>query len=194
MYKKFLNRLPIFLIIAFIVVCSCDGRKSKNDFLQDSITKFKDTTEPIEVIKYTPKQYTEIKTDTILSNGFTVKIKSYTDMNNSVLQTIKTSSSVVKLNFRKVISEVVAYKNDELIFKKELNTAFFLENLPDIDNTLEYINNEVYIDEEQSLKTNKLVLITSRCLPRTHNCPDYSIIIDEKGNYKVKEIDNNART
>ena len=35
-----------------------------------------------EQIKYIPEKYTEVITDTILSNGFRVKIKYYYDMKN----------------------------------------------------------------------------------------------------------------
>ncbi|TYA72001.1 hypothetical protein [Seonamhaeicola marinus] len=195
MFKNLLLKIPVVLLAVFVGLCSCDSRKYKNDLLKESITKYKDSLEPIELVQYIPEYDIITETDTLLSNGYNIKIKTYTDMSNSVLQSFKTDSESVKLYFREVVSDVTVFKNDKLIFNQRFNNQFFSNNLGSINaQDLDYINNDVYIEELKSLETNKVVLVTSRCVPRTHNCPEYIITIDENGRFNVNEIDRNART
>ena len=69
-----------------IILISCDGRdriyKTNAEVLHESnlFNVFS------QQIKFIPEQSIEIETDTILSNGFQVKIKYYSVENNSILK------------------------------------------------------------------------------------------------------------
>ena len=81
--------MRIFLGILLITVLgftSCEGRISKTQALEKDIKEFQDSVS-IQVDVYKPKNYLEREVDTTLSNGFRVKIKTYTDMDNNVLFT-----------------------------------------------------------------------------------------------------------
>ena len=69
------------------------------------------------------EKYNEIITDTILSNGYRVKIKNFTNMDKLV----ELPKSIVldkPHDFRQIDSEITVYKDDKLIFKDVISNAF----------------------------------------------------------------------
>lgn len=141
-----------------------------------------------ENIKFIPEEYAEIVTDTTLSNGFRVHIKTFTDMDKSIVNTIKNNNILFKNYYREIVSEVIVYKNDKLIFNKKIDNRFLSTK------GSQYLNNEIVVDELKSITTDKLYLVASQCIPESVHCPFYYIIIDKKGNYELKKIENDART
>ena len=63
-----------------IYIISCDGRQNKRESLQKSITEFNAKYSQSESITFFPKEYTEIVTDSIVSNRVKVSIKNYSSM------------------------------------------------------------------------------------------------------------------
>lgn len=174
-----MNKYTFLLFIILIALISCNGRDRVKKSNQEVLIENKLLNLFSENIKYFPESYAESTTDTILNNGFRVKIKTFTDMENSVLNTFEVDSIKHNHYFREIISEIVVFKNKKQIFKNKIDDTFLSVMLSD------YIINEIYIDEQKSLDTNKLHLITSLCIPRSVNCPVYSILIDENGKYEV---------
>ncbi|TXG35973.1 hypothetical protein [Seonamhaeicola maritimus] len=193
MFKALLKILPILSFVTSVILWSCEGRKSKNDLLQESISKYNDDLVPVNIIKYYPEAYTEIVKDSILSNGFKVKIKTFTNMDKSITKVSKSHTTKFKDHFRKIESDVVVYKNDKLIFKETINNEFLMNHLGTSEDLKNYIGNDIYINEEATLNTNKLVLIASLYKPKNNNCISYNIIIDEHGVCTMNKI-NYART
>ena len=190
-----INKLIVLTLGVVLVLLACNGGKTKRDALNESISKFKDSIEPIEIVEYIPKEYSEVVTDTILSNGFIVKIKSFTNMNESVLYTFTSNTENSNHYFRKIDSEIIVYKNEKEIFSEVFNKEFLLRHFPDIDNLEDFITSEIYIDQLESIQTNKLVLIASQCIPTQNDtCPIYKIVIDAVGQYNTSKIYNHART
>ncbi|WGD34651.1 hypothetical protein [Olleya sp. YS] len=177
-----MNKFIVLILAVFIALVSCDGRDRIHKTPQEVLIENKLLDSFSENIKYFPKEYVESTTDTVLSNGFRVKIKTYTDMENAVLQSFTVDTIKNRHYFREVISEVVVFKENKQVFKQNIDDTFL--SVIDTD----YIINEMYLDEEKSLETNNLHLIASLCIPRTVNCPVYSIIIDKYGKYEVLKL------
>ncbi|WP_372935539.1 hypothetical protein [Seonamhaeicola sp.] len=193
MYKALYKIILLLILPIIITFCSCESRQSKNDLLQESISKYKNDFKLIEVKNYYPKTYNEIITDTILSNGYTVKIKTFTDMNNAVSVVSKTSTIYQTDYYRQVTSEVVVFKNNKLIFNKSFNSNFLKQHVFENKNSNNFINNYVYVDEAASLNSNKLVLIASQISPKSNTKDIYKIEIDETGLFTLNKL-NYART
>lgn len=188
---RFLNIVIFaFLIFAF----SCDGRDRIHKSSQQVLTENKLIDSFSEHTEYIPEQYAEIETDTILSNGFRVKIKSYTDMKNSVVNIFKVDTITHKEYHRAVVNEIKVYKNDKLIFNQRLSQQFLNSLNTNFSISDRYINNVAVIDELTSLKNNQANIIISKCIPRSVNCPEFRLVIDNIGNYNLIQIENNART
>ncbi|QXP58525.1 hypothetical protein [Olleya sp. HaHaR_3_96] len=174
-----MNKFTLLILSILIAFLSCDGRDRINKTPREVLLENKLLDSFSENIQYFPKEYTEVKTDTILSNGFRISIKNYSDMHHSVLQTSKNESIINKHYFRKFISEIEVFKDDKPIFKQVLNDDFLSLQISD------YINNEVYIDQVKSLETNTVNLVASLCIPRAANCSIYNIVIDANGFYNI---------
>lgn len=175
-----MNRLLFLFFILIVAFSSCDGRDRKHKTSKEVLEENGLLESFSENIKYFPEEYAEHTNDTILSNGFRVKIKNYTNMNNSILHAFKADTIQHKHYFREIVSEIIVYKDEKLIFKESIDSNF-------LSNSSDYLNNEIVVDEYKSLKTDKLHLIASQCIPKSINCSIYNIIIDEKGNYELKK-------
>mgnify|MGYP001824065479 CR=1 FL=1 len=73
--KSFLFVALNFIVITFV---SCDGRKTANQALSESIEEFLNT-ETIEFDFFLHETYVEREVDTIIINGYRVKIKTFID-------------------------------------------------------------------------------------------------------------------
>lgn len=91
-----------------------------------------------ENIKYIPEEYAEVVTDTTLSNGFMVHIKTYTDMTSGIVidSVVKNDSITSKTIKRDLISEVTVYKDGKEILSKTINKSLFLDEYENHKNTL----------------------------------------------------------
>lgn len=156
------NKLPILILVLIITIFSCDGRKTKNDSLEESIAKFKDSTNTIEVVEYIPNSYSEIKTDTILSNGFTVKISAITDMNNFILKEIKKDSNIVKQHHRKRILHLKIFLKESLVFDNQIDIPFLKKD----------------VDLLKLIKEQDLIISDLRIDPKTSLSPKTELYLD----------------
>ncbi|GAB1855513.1 hypothetical protein MHTCC0001_03470 [Flavobacteriaceae bacterium MHTCC 0001] len=185
-----MRHLLYILIVGIIVFSSCDGRTTRHDSLKASVSKFKHTIQPTTVTEYYPKHYSEIQTDTILNNGYRVKIKNFTNMNVSVLKASKNGTINYNHFYRQITSEIIVYKYDKLIFEATIDNDFIKKHLYHnmAFNTL--IHNGISVDEISSLEKNKLVLNTSFTKPKsTTLSAQYQIIIDSNGLLHIKTLD-----
>jgi len=120
-----MNKYISILVLVFaIAVVSCDGRHRVHDKNYDTF-KLQDKTDS-EKITYIPEEYTEVVTDTLLSNGFRIKIKTYTDMKNGILDSLIVKDSITtKTIKRDFISEVTVFKDGKEILFKTINKSLF---------------------------------------------------------------------
>ena len=76
-----------FLLLLFsvaLIALSCDNKKSHRQILLENIDDYKKEVS-IDVKTYKPEHSFEQQTDTILNNGYTIKLKTYLDMDRSVV-------------------------------------------------------------------------------------------------------------
>lgn len=183
------------LLLTFIIlsILSCNGNKTKSDTLKASVEKFKDSLGTLENITYFPETYSETETDTILSNGFRVKIKTFTDMKHSVLNTFKQDSIVYKHYYRELASQIVIKKNYAKATEFFIDKDFIKRNDTSFEFNKEFYETATYhsiwISEFNSTISNKVFLIVSVCKPESDDCLMFKITIDEKGDYKVDEFE-----
>jgi hypothetical protein len=176
-------------LILILVIClsSCDGRdrvfKTNTEVLIEN--KLLDSFS--EKITYIPETYTEFVTDTILSNGFHVKMKTFTTMNKHVLNEFKQDSIIHKEYHREFVSEVIITKHSKEIFNQRIDKQFFhnLKNNLSLKNAI--VN--VIVDEASSIEKNTIIL--SAMIKHIHNekIKFCDIIIDSEGKIELKEID-----
>jgi hypothetical protein len=117
--KKITPKLCLLVIVLF---SSCDGRdkafrSAQNDLIDNEVL---DTF--TESVSYYPKAYTEMVTDTILSNGYNIHTKFYTDMDNAVI--VKENDTT---HYRDFIVDVKIIKEAKEIFNDTIDKSFLLE-------------------------------------------------------------------
>ncbi|TBN00471.1 hypothetical protein EYD45_14490 [Hyunsoonleella flava] len=182
----------VLLCIGLIAFYSCDGRIKKREALKKSVKTFKEAQNVSKTIAVFPEQYAEVKTDTILSNGYRVTVKNFTNMDKMVQLTEGALLDNAQ-QFRQIDSEITVYKNSKLIFKKVLSNAFSDKNQQKDMNIKQYLNNGISVDEMASLEENKVILITSNVVPKNAHNAFYRISIDAFGHADFKKI-KHART
>ncbi len=177
-------------MIFAVTLTNCDGRKTKSEALKESVEKFRDSIEPVNIVEYIPKVYSEVKTDTILSNGFVVKIKNYTDMQNSVSHKYQADSITSRTNiYRNWISEVTVEKDGKLIFNKIINDDFLLDEIKNTEGQLaKTIKTGTHYNQEYNPDNNSISLYTGLVYPGTENRLFYMIRIDKSGKYIIEKM------
>jgi hypothetical protein len=185
-----MNKLLLFICVLGITIFGCDGRKTKADSLKESVTKFKDSLSTLEIAEYIPEKYAEVKTDTILSNGFSISIKTYTNMKKSVIIKHKIDTVTYVNHHRDWISEVKIKRKNKLIFDEKIDAEFFLKNNIKISDYLyKVINTRVWINEEASTEKDSISLLTVFLNPEDDNFLIYSIKIGNEGIYSLKKLE-----
>ena len=186
-----MNKLLFLVLISTIAIFSCDGRKSKADALKESVTIFKDSLGMLEITEYIPEKYAEVKTDTILSNGFSISIKTYTNMKKSVIIKHKIDTITYINHHRDWVSEVKVKKRDKVIFEEKIDTQFLLKNNITINDYLsKIINTRVWIDDKLSIEKDSISLLTVFLNPEDDDFIIYRIKIGNEGKYSLKKVEN----
>lgn len=192
-----MKNLLLIACISFFAFASCDGRQTKKDSLKKAVVKFKDSVKPTTVVKYKPEMYAEVLTDTILSNGYSVSVKTYTDMQNSVTHNYQIDDfNMVKDIYRKWISEVTITKDNIIIFRETIDEQFLnKENKLKADKSLlNSISIGVEVDEELSLTNNEIYLHTAILYPKEEKQILYILKINDKGYSVLKELNTFYKT
>ena len=181
-----MNKLIVLFFIITITFFNCDGRKNKNDTLKESITKFKDSIKSTEIIKYFPEVYEEVETDTILNTGFHVKIKTFTNMKQNVLNEIIIDTVHYKYYYRNYTNKLEIFYNEKVIIDEYFSKSNFRKD----EDTLFW--NDALLGgfslEDANADTEHVSIIAFFCLIESEDCKEYKIIIDKKGNKTTEEI------
>jgi len=178
--------IPLILLIFIVVLTSCDGRDKASRTSQQDLIDNKVLDSFSEVIKYLPEEYTEVSTDTILSNGFQVKIKTLSDMQNSVLNEVIIDSIKYKHYYRNYFGELKIYHDKSLILSQKIDKATFAETAKDF-HWEDALMGQISLDQENTT-TNEVFLDVFYCLVESEICKDFKLIIDQSGTLKIKEI------
>ncbi|MGB6269581.1 MAG: hypothetical protein WBF67_11295 [Olleya sp.] len=183
-----MNKYTLLLLVILIAFLSCDGRDRVHKTPKEVLTENKLLDSFSENIQYFPKEYTETITDTILSNGFRVKIKTFTDMDNSVLDEFKQNNIHHKHYYRNNVSTILVTKN-EIIFDELIDENFFIKHDNRQKDFFEELNLQgVWIDDEKSTLNSNVSIDVLFCKPETDICEYFNIKIENNGTFKIKNI------
>lgn len=179
----------IFLLVIAtigIVSISCDGRdrvfKTNTEVLIEN--KLLDSFS--ENITYVPETYTEVATDTILYNGFHVKLKTYTIMDKHIVNEFKQDSIVYKKYYREFVTDVIVTKNDKEIFNERIDKEFIHKHNNNLQLNKAIIN--VMVNQVSSVKNHGLVLSAMIKDIQNETITFCDILIDSEGNLVLKEV------
>lgn len=182
-----MNKLFCLIFVLLITFLSCDGRDRayknnaevlKNNNLLESFS---------EQTVFIPNQPVEIFTDTILSNGFHVKLM-YNSIDNDFITLTEESNNNSKINsnYKNFEAKFQVFKNELFVIEKTLSKAVFIKH--DTSSFFkDAIMQFVWIDYENSSEY-FITLNTSFRIPETDVYKDFSIVIDAFGNIKIREI------
>ena len=178
-------RIYIILLIISVGFVSCDGRQNKRESLQKSITEFNTKYTQSQSITFFPKEYTEIVTDSIVSNRVKVSIKNYSSMD----ETIILASSEKNTNYHRVFeSEIVISFSSKAVFSTYISAKEFkLNNINDKfwnNATLEHVWVNQELSTEQTIQ-----LDMSFINPKDKSFKLYRMSIDEKGQKLINLIE-----
>ena len=179
----------IFLLVIAtigIVSISCNGRdrvfKTNTEVLIEN--KLLDSFS--ENITYVPETYTEVATDTILYNGFHVKLKTYTIMDKHIVNEFKQDSIVYKKYYREFVTDVIVTKNDKEIFNERIDKEFIHKHNNNLQLNKAIIN--VMVNQVSSVKNHRLVLSAMIKDIQNETITFCDILIDSEGNLVLKEV------
>ena len=181
-----MNKFFILFILIIITFLSCDGRGRKHKTNEDVLKENQLLDSFSESIKYIPETYTEVETDTILSNGFRVKIKTYTEMQDNVLNEFTIDTIKYKFYYRNYTGKLDVYFNNSPILEETIDKAF-LNKAKDREFWDDAIMAGISLDDINSTKKEVSITVLY-CIPESEICKEFIIIVDKKGNSKLKEL------
>jgi len=181
-----MSKLLIFIFIISILFISCDGRHRNYQTNEEVLKEHKLFDSFSEHIKYIPESYSEVTTDTIMSNGFQVKIASYTDMNNNYLNEFTKNSIKFKNYYRSIKSVVTITKNKKEIVSKLITKDTFINYNTIYTNELKNkMIHDIWLNEYESLINNKVILNVLFQIPGTKDYKSYLISFNENGSFEI---------
>ncbi|WP_053977697.1 hypothetical protein [Mangrovimonas xylaniphaga] len=170
----------LLFTLSAMVLTSCDGRQSSRESLQQSISEFNQKQTPLELISFYPKEYTEVETDTIMSNNLRVNIKNYSLMDQEVIQHKKTIGNNKDIQYHRAFeSEIAVYNANQKIYTTTINAHQFQNK----DNSSFWNNatlEHVWVNHETS-GLDWVNLEITFIDPQTHAYRVYEMTIDHNG-------------
>ncbi|WP_298535524.1 hypothetical protein [uncultured Algibacter sp.] len=187
MYKILKNNtLTVFVLLAVFAFFSCDGRYRKFKSPTEVLAESNLTNAFKKQVRFVPEQPIEIVTDTIMNNGFQVKIKYHSLKDNYIKETFDVSeNSGVSTFYSNFEAKVDIIKDGSYCNDFILNKAFLKDfQYPTFWNKA--IMQFVWVNFEASTE-NILCLNTTFRIPNTETFKDFIITIDKKGVVQIKE-------
>ncbi|NRR90780.1 hypothetical protein HSX10_04280 [Winogradskyella undariae] len=187
----------IFLIIIVIGFTSCENRKSKSQALSESVKEFKKTVN-LETNVFIPDTYFEHEVDTLISNGYRVKIKTYTDMSNSVLFSKIKDTINYQTYYRNFKFDITVSKNEKVIYqenfnKEKVNKAFnYNPNLVEGSDLYNFdklaILKFIQVNDDPTYK-NMVVIDILYAIPESDKSASHTLFINSKGKSNIVQIE-----
>ncbi|NRD21450.1 hypothetical protein HNV08_15450 [Winogradskyella eckloniae] len=194
-----MKQLILLLILVGSLSISCEGRKTQHQALSESIEEFKKTVN-FETHNYIPETYLEQKVDTVLSNGFRVKIKTFSDSTNAVRFSKIKDTINHQTHYRNFKFEISVSKNNVVIYnehfnKAKVNKAFnYNSNLSPGSklynfNTLAVLKS-IEVNDDPSY-TNMVLIDFVYGIPETDKQASHRMFIDENGKSNIVQTEVN---
>ena len=180
-----MKNILFFLSILCLTFFGCDGRYHrhnsnaevlKTNHLYESFSK---------QMEFLPEETVEIKTDTILSNGFELHLK-YTTLDKEYQKMALKLKPPKELYYKNFGSELICKRSGKVIFEQRIEKSLFSAfETPEFWDKA--IMQFVWIDYEASLNE-KVSLNTSFYLPESNSYKDFNIEIYSDGRWYIKPI------
>ena len=182
MYKSLLlPTLSILLIVLFAT--SCEGRKTSSNALKESVKMFK-AEYALESVSYYPEDYHEIKKDTLLSNGFRIKLKTYSNMQKSIVKTTVTDNIDHITNYREFENYVVFEYGNTVVFEQHIDKAFINKHISEVLDD-DFLLIGAWINEEASMFSGRANIDLQYCEINSDKCKSYNLRISKHGASEV---------
>ncbi len=178
----------LILVALGVTFVSCDGRKSRSESLKSSIAEFNERQSEVVIVSYYPKEYTEVVTDTLISNQVNVHIKNFSLSNESLFMSVGDNPSLKKnIQHRVFKSEIVVSTPSKEILNTHISAEQFKSLYSDKfwdHATLEH----VWVNQELS-KSNDIKLEMSFINPSNSAYKVYRMSITENGHQTIELIE-----
>lgn len=187
-----MKNILLFLPCVFLILLmSCDHRNSKSEHLKHAVSEFNKNQKSIHINTYYPEYYTEIKTDSIISNTFKVSLNNFASKNDNILISESQETWKNTREFHRVFQcDVVVSVSDRIIIKERFSAETFRDNKGSkfwINATLEH----VWVNQDLS-NQNTLTLGISFINPKTKAFKHYEMHIDPHGNERLMLIEDHS--
>lgn len=185
-----MKNILIVLILMSVGFASCDERKSKSVALKESIEAFDQNQSNPETISYYPKEYTEVVTDTLISNVLKIHIKNYSIGDETILLSSNKKSPKKKTYHRVFQSEIVVSTPSKTIFSAWISAAQFKGKSND-----EFWNyatlEHAWVNQE--LSTSEKVQVDVTIInPKENSYKLFRMSIDAFGKQQINLIEENS--
>jgi hypothetical protein len=182
----------LLIFIMAIAFFSCNKRESARENLQNSISEFSQKHNHLDIVSYYyPEGYTEIQTDSLISNTFKVSIKNYTKPDAKILMGTETEEQKTILNYHRVFeSEITIALASKTIFNTTVNAKDFKDFSPSefwSNATLEH----VWVNQETS-NSEALYLGISFINPTNNAYKLYELVVNTEGKQNLYLIEEHS--
>ena len=178
--------IAMVLLLGFT---NCEGRKTQHQALSEDIEEYNKTVN-IEIDVFIPEIYMEREVDTVLHNGYRVKIKTYIDMENSVLYTKIKDTINYQTHYRNYKFDILVEKDGKEIFNRSFNKQKTNEALGFKSNLVREselngfdklsILKSIQVDDDPT-NTNTVVIDIIYGIPETERISYHKLMINEEG-------------
>jgi hypothetical protein len=186
-----MRNLPILLLVLLIALTSCDGKDRGHFTPQEKLEQSELSDSFFEQISYIPENYTEVRNDTILGNGFKVEIKFYSNMESSYLNEFRIDTIFYKHNYRYFSADVTVSLKDKTIYSNTFNNES-LKNLiqTSSESSDRYILTDSWIELLPSELNNKAIIKLIYCEPESEICQTIRLSIINENKNIVELLEN----
>lgn len=188
--------IPAFLSLLCLTIMNCEGRTTQRQALQEDIEEYNKNIN-VELHVYEPESYVEQQIDTLFHNGFRVKIKTYSDMQNDVLLTKIKDTINYQTHYRNYKFDILIEKDGKPIYADSFDKEKTSKLLwPEVHIRTHHIKDfkdlgvlkSLTIDKDSAIRNDIKIDIIYE-IPGTNKRSQYALLINPKGILKVEHLE-----
>ncbi len=185
-----MKNVLLLVTLISIIHLSCDGRETKKENLERAVSEFNLKSIPLEIVTYAPEAYTEIVTDTIISNGINIRIKNYSLLDEHILVLEINDATSKKTKYQRVfVSEISMSNASKNIITTHISAKQF--KMLDVDPFWDHATlQHVWVNQELST-ISYIKLDISFINPKSSAYKLYRMSIDSDGQQTLNLIEEN---
>jgi len=159
---------------------SCDGRDRATYSNKENVENSKLSDSFFEKKEYIPEIYTQFDVDTLLSNGFRIKIKVYSDMESSYLNEFRLDSIKYKHYYRYFNADLKVIKNKKEIYSNTISHHILGDILKNTSGHInQYILTDFWVEQFTSNMDDKAIVKLFFCKPESEICKTIRLIFSD---------------